>query len=120
MKSIVHLALHLSHRAGEFAATAAGAIVVLLVAADRVSLGRHYPSDGLGGLVLGFCITCTAAATMGIGRSPVTLHQHAPSPPLMPTAGPQPAHAILANPSGFHNAPGRKCRGVTEPKPQAP
>lgn len=55
-------------------AAVAGALTVLLVAADRVLLGRHYPSDVLGGMVLGVLVVGAGVLLLGLlaSRWPAT------------------------------------------------
>ncbi|KRC52979.1 MULTISPECIES: phosphatase PAP2 family protein [unclassified Nocardioides] len=49
-------------------ASVAAVLVVALVGADRVLLGRHYPSDVLGGLLVGGAVAWGAAVLLGTGR----------------------------------------------------
>ncbi len=43
-----------------------GASLVLVVGADRVLLGRHFPTDVLGGLLLGLVVVLSLATALGL------------------------------------------------------
>ena len=52
------------HREGRAVAVAAAALVSAAVAASRVLLGVHYPSDVVGGLLLGTLVAVLLAAVL--------------------------------------------------------
>lgn len=70
------------------AALVVGAIVMAVVAADRLLLGRHYPSDVLAGFALAAAATITAAVLTGVvparrvETGSVDAGQSAGAPPL--------------------------------------
>jgi membrane-associated phospholipid phosphatase len=45
-----------------------GAVAVVLVAADRVLLGRHFPTDVVGGVLVGTAVALLWAGLLGLGR----------------------------------------------------
>jgi membrane-associated phospholipid phosphatase len=53
------------HRSVFVIVTVVGLAVVVLVGADRVLLGRHYPTDVLGGALLGAAVVLIVAGVLG-------------------------------------------------------
>jgi membrane-associated phospholipid phosphatase len=64
--AVVLARTHHWHRAAVPTVMLAGASVVALVGADRILLGRHYPSDVLGGVLLGVAVVLVAAAALDV------------------------------------------------------
>ena len=76
----------LRHR-GRTVATVLAVVVVLLIGLDRVMLGAHYPSDVLGGYLLGGAVALGSALGY-LGRGPAAPHPEddpsAQAPPATP------------------------------------
>ncbi|WP_432540193.1 phosphatase PAP2 family protein, partial [Kineococcus sp. SYSU DK024] len=58
----------------------AGALVLLLIGADRVWLGAHWPTDVLGGWLMAATLVCLAAAVAALGRPATGRPARAPGP----------------------------------------
>lgn len=71
-----------------------GAVVLVLVAADRVLLGRHYPSDVVGGLLLGAGMVLLGLVVV----SPAPRSIAATTEPLPEVYGSQRRLAVVLNP----------------------
>jgi undecaprenyl-diphosphatase len=87
----VSVALLSRHRLGRPTAVAVALVVPLLVAATRVLLGVHFPSDVVAGLLLG--VVCAAVGVRAVpgaspGRSPTGRGLFTGSSPAAPTIGP--------------------------------
>jgi membrane-associated phospholipid phosphatase len=84
--TVVLLAAHLWQRTITLAASLAGVLTTLVVAADRILLGRHYPTDVVGGTLVGIAVTTAVALASGLGRpswptaSPRTSRTRQPAP----------------------------------------
>ncbi len=60
----------------------AAALAVAVVCADRLLLGRHYPTDLVGGIVLGGAVVLVGVALVGRGATVrATIHERGEAPP---------------------------------------
>jgi undecaprenyl-diphosphatase len=77
-------------------------LMILLICVTRLYLGVHYPSDVLGGIIVGlawaaFCMaTLEASLALARRRAPASVVEEAPAPM---------EHVTKASPSGPHAAP---------------
>ncbi|KRA38611.1 MULTISPECIES: phosphatase PAP2 family protein [unclassified Nocardioides] len=91
----------------------AGAVALLVVGADRVLLGRHYPTDVLAGFVLAGVITVVVAFCTGIAPRVLTGaaslrdgHRATPDSPREQATGQQARHGAGNQQPDPHQAPG--------------